>query len=139
MRHERRREMHNRLRDTEHRPNEEHITRDPLGRLLRRTTPAPRRRGGRNVGALGVSSGREGDRHRWNGRLASEEGEPSGCGWEWCEGGLRVAREGGLLACFGADGADDVDPVEPFFQVDRVWHTHRRVSQAPCYRDQGVP
>lgn len=67
MRRKRRREMHNRLRNTEHRPDEEHITRDPLGRLLRRATSPPLHHGTGRKGTLGVRSGREGDRHGWNG------------------------------------------------------------------------
>lgn len=125
------REMNDRLCNAEHGPHEEHIAHDPLDRLPRRATPPS--------GVLVVEAGRRTDievrafgffgfrgERRGYGRqgLAPSEEQESVAAF-LREGGGKgrldiLSRRRPLLARFSANSANDVYPVEPFFQIDSV-------------------
>ena len=123
--------MDDRLCNAEHGPDEEHIAHDPLDCLPRRATPPSRVRVVEAAGAdiemrafgfLGFRGERRG--YGWQGFAPSEEQESVAAFLREGRSKRRLdvlSRRRSLLTGFSANSANDVDPVEPFFQIDGVW------------------
>jgi hypothetical protein len=132
-------EMNGRLRHTKHSPDEENVTHNPFRRLPRHPTTAiwnfegGFESDGRAFALIGLWSERRGD---WWQRLGPpKEGESPTVlrGRDRGEGRLDISsRRSPLLTGFRTDGTDDVDPVQPFLQVDGVCRSHTVYQSAPA-------
>lgn len=124
--------MNDRLGHAKHSPYDENVTHNPLGRLPRHTTTTILAVVGasfkatkverRAFGLFSLWSERRGD---WWQRLGTAEEGESAAAFFWkgrSEGRLDgMSGRSSLLAGFCSDSADDVDPVEPFFQINGIY------------------